>query len=82
MDHPLINKIKEDMNGANFKEWIQILYDHAVLIEGKNLTNSAQHVMNINSLLLNLLGSSSSISKLSTSADIFEGKEKENHQNP
>lgn len=55
MKHPLINKIKEDTNSAHFKEWIQILYDHATLIEGKNLTNSAQHVQDINTLFLGLL---------------------------
>ena len=56
MKHPLINKIKEDVSNMNFKEWIHILYDHATLIEGKNLTNSAQYVKDINTLFLGLLG--------------------------
>jgi molecular chaperone HtpG len=53
--HPLINKIKEEEDNARFEELATILYDQAVLSEGKNLPNSAQYVKRVNSLLLDLI---------------------------
>ena len=53
--HPLINKIKEEKDDARFEELSYILYDQAVLSEGKNLPNSAQYVKRVNSLLLDLI---------------------------
>lgn len=53
--HPLINKIKEEKDDSRFEELAYILYDQAVLSEGKNLPNSAQYVKRVNSLLLDLI---------------------------
>ena len=53
--HPLINKLKVEEDETRFEELAYILYDQAILSEGKNLSNSAQYVKRINSLLLNLI---------------------------
>ena len=53
--HPLINKLKEEEDETRFEELAYILYDQAILSEGKNLPNSAQYVKRVNSLLLDLI---------------------------
>eukprot|EP01037_Dinobryon_pediforme_P018296 gene18296-18558_t len=53
--HPLINKLKEEKDDGRFEELASILYDQAVLSEGKNLPNSAEYVKRVNSLLVDLI---------------------------
>ncbi|NBT85817.1 MAG: molecular chaperone HtpG, partial [Alphaproteobacteria bacterium] len=53
--HPLIHKLKEEKDDARFEELSSILYDQAVLSEGKNLPNSAEYVKRVNSLLVDLI---------------------------
>ena len=53
--HPLINKLKEEKDDGRFEELASILYDQAVLSEGKNLPNSADYVKRVNSLLVDLI---------------------------
>ncbi len=53
--HPLIHKLKEEKDDARFEELSSILYDQAVLSEGKNLPNSAEYVKRVNSLLIDLI---------------------------
>ena len=51
--HPLINKLKEEKDDGRFEDLASILYDQAVLSEGKTLHNSADYVKRVNSLLIN-----------------------------
>ena len=53
--HPLINKLKEEKDDGRFEELASILYDQAVLSEGKTLHNSAEYVKRVNSLLVDLI---------------------------
>ena len=53
--HPLINKVKEEKDETRFGDLAHILYDQALLSEGKNLSNSADYVKRVNSLLLELI---------------------------
>jgi molecular chaperone HtpG len=53
--HPLIHKLKEEKDDSRFEELACILYDQAVLSEGKNLPNSAEYVKRVNSLLVDLI---------------------------
>jgi len=53
--HPLINKLKEEKDDGRFEELASILYDQAVLSEGKVLPNSAEYVKRVNSLLIDLI---------------------------
>jgi len=53
--HPLIHKLKEEKDDGRFEDLASILYDQAVLSEGKNLPNSAEYVKRVNSLLVDLI---------------------------
>ena len=53
--HPLIQKLKEEEDDGRFEELASILYDQAVLSEGKTLPNSAEYVKRVNSLLVELI---------------------------
>ena len=53
--HPLIHKLKEEKDDGRFEDLASILYDQAVLSEGKNLPNSAEYVKRVNSLLIDLI---------------------------
>jgi molecular chaperone HtpG len=53
--HPLIHKLKEEKDNGRFEELASILYDQAVLSEGKTLHNSAEYVKRVNSLLVDLI---------------------------
>jgi len=53
--HPLIHKIKDEKDASRFEQLTNIIYDQAVLSEGKGLSNSSEYVKSINSLLLELL---------------------------
>lgn len=53
--HPLINRIKEEKDNDRFEQLANIIYDQAILSEGKNLTNSTEYVQRLNTLLLELM---------------------------
>ena len=53
--HPLIHKLKDEKDDGRFEELASILYDQAVLSEGKSLPNSAEYVKRVNSLLVDLI---------------------------
>ena len=53
--HPLINKIKEEKDDDRFERLANIVYDQAILSEGKNLPNSTEYVQRLNILLLELM---------------------------
>jgi molecular chaperone HtpG len=47
--------LKEEKDDGRFEELASILYDQAVLSEGKNLPNSAEYVKRVNSFLVDLI---------------------------
>lgn len=53
--HPLINRIKEEKDDDRFEQLAKIVYDQAILSEGKNLSNSTEYVQRLNTLLLELM---------------------------
>lgn len=53
--HPLINKIIEETDDGRFERFANIIYDQAILTEGKNLPNSTEYVQRINTFLLELM---------------------------
>jgi len=53
--HPLIKKIKEEKDDGRFEQLANIIYDQAILSEGKNLPNSTEYVQRMNTLLLELM---------------------------
>jgi len=53
-DHPLVNKLKEEVDGQRFDEWTHILFDQALLSEGGQLNDPAMFVTRLNKLLLEL----------------------------
>ncbi len=54
-DHPLIVKIREDIEGARFEDWAHVLFDQARLSDGTPLDDPAEYVRRMNSLMLGLL---------------------------
>lgn len=54
--HPLINIIKEEKDNDRFEQLANVIYDQAILSEGKNLSNSTEYVQRLNTLLLELMG--------------------------
>lgn len=55
LKHPLINRIKEEKDADRFERLAKIVYDQAILSEGKNLPNSTEYVKRLNTLLLELM---------------------------
>ncbi|HSW69426.1 MAG TPA: molecular chaperone HtpG [Gammaproteobacteria bacterium] len=53
-ENKLIVKLKAESNDDRFKEWVNILFDQAVLAEGGQLKDPAAFVQRINKLLLEL----------------------------
>jgi molecular chaperone HtpG len=50
--HPIILKLKTEVNVADFVEWTTLLYEQALLAEGGKLDNPALFVKRLNTLLL------------------------------
>lgn len=50
--HPLITRLHQIEDDERFKEWVEMLFDQAVLAEGGYLENPANFISNINKLLL------------------------------
>lgn len=51
-DHPLVIKLKDNMNSKEFSDWAHILFDQAILSEGAQLKDPAAFVQRMNKLLL------------------------------
>lgn len=52
--HALISMLKEQTDEARFNDWVQILFDQALLTEGGQLEDPAAFVQRLNAMLLTL----------------------------
>jgi molecular chaperone HtpG len=53
-DHPMVVKLKDETDEAQFADWTSILFDQALLAEGGQLDDPATFVKRINELLLKI----------------------------
>lgn len=51
-EHPLIKRLHEIQDDAQFSEWVQMLFEQALLAEGGHLDNPADFVNRVNKLLI------------------------------
>lgn len=51
-EHPMITKLKNEVDEDRFAEWTKILFDQAILAEGGKLPDPAQFVKRLNKMLL------------------------------
>ncbi|MFU8802332.1 MAG: molecular chaperone HtpG [Bradymonadaceae bacterium] len=54
-DHPLIARLKDEVEGERIDDWTQVLFEQAWLAEGGRLEDPASFVRRLNSLMLALL---------------------------
>ena len=54
-DHPLVTRLKDEVDESRFADLAHILYDQAVLSEGAQLDDTAAFVRRLNGLLQNVL---------------------------
>ena len=59
-DHPVVQRLKRESDGALFADWSHILFDQALLAEGGELDDPATFVKRLNSLTLALAGGGAS----------------------
>lgn len=55
LEHPLVQHIEHIDNEDQFKQWSELLYEQALLAEGGQLKNPAEHVSKMNRLMLDIL---------------------------
>ncbi|MFC3193083.1 molecular chaperone HtpG [Marinicella sediminis] len=55
LDHPLVQHIEHIDNEDHFKQWSELLFEQALLAEGGQLKNPADHVHKMNQLMLDIL---------------------------
>lgn len=60
-DHDLIIRLRDEENGERFNDWVNVLFDQALLAEGGQLDDPAAYVSRMNDLLLELGGQRSRI---------------------
>ena len=53
--HPLVKRLEQE-TGDRFGEWVEILFDQALLAEGSQLENPSAFVGRLNRMLLELSG--------------------------
>ncbi len=53
-DHSLVLKLRDEQPGKRFDDWVEVLFDQAVLAEGGQLDDPATFVARLNALLLEL----------------------------
>ena len=52
LDHPVIERLKNENDENEFNEWVYLLFDQAILAEGGQLEDSAGFVRRMNNILL------------------------------
>jgi molecular chaperone HtpG len=52
--HPILLRMQNEQDETRFHNWIQVLYDQAVLTEGETLEDPAEFVNRLNELLVSL----------------------------
>jgi molecular chaperone HtpG len=55
-DHPIIDKLGEQLDHDSFGDWTQVLYDQAILSEGGRPEDPATFVKRMNKLMVELMG--------------------------
>jgi molecular chaperone HtpG len=58
VDHPLVKQLDAETSDERFTALANIVLDHALLAEGSQLENPAEYVQRINSLILDMGGTS------------------------
>ncbi len=53
-DHDLVARLREEGDGQRFDDWINVLFDQALLAEGGQLEDPAAYVARMNDLLIEL----------------------------
>lgn len=53
--HPMVRRLREELNSPRFKDWTQLLFDQAKLAEGTQLEDPAEFVKRMNSIVLELI---------------------------
>ncbi len=53
-EHPLVLRLRDEKPGERFDDWVEVLFDQAVLAEGGQLDDPATFVGRLNALLLEL----------------------------
>ncbi len=53
-EHPLVLKLRDEQPGKRFDDWVEVLFDQALLAEGGQLDDPATFVGRLNALLLEL----------------------------
>jgi molecular chaperone HtpG len=54
--HPLIERIKGELEGEHFEDWTKVLFEQAWLAEGGRLEDPASFVRRLNALMLAMAG--------------------------
>ena len=58
--HPLVQRLKHEVDGPRFADWSHVLFDQALLAEGGQVEDPAAFVKRLNDLMLGLAGESPS----------------------
>ena len=61
LQHPIVQRLRDESDEARFADWSQILFDQATLAEGGRLEDPAAFVKRLNDLMLTLAGTASKI---------------------
>ena len=59
--HPIVQRVKDEVDARRFEDWSHILFDQATLAEGGQLENPADFVRRLNELMLAMAGGASRI---------------------
>jgi molecular chaperone HtpG len=54
-DNPMVQRLKIEVDKSRFEDWVRILFDQAVLAEGRQLEDPATFVKRFNHLLMELV---------------------------
>jgi molecular chaperone HtpG len=54
--HPLVQRLKHEVDGPRFSDWSHVLFDQALLAEGGQIEDPATFVKRLNDLMLGLAG--------------------------